>query len=330
MSSYALRRGLLVATFAVLAGFALDRGLQKVHAQHPPKLSAVLVTGASSGIGRAAALALHEYGFVVYAGVRDPSSAEQLRLHGPRLRPLVLDVTSAEQISAAYDTISSAAQSVGGGQLVAIVNNAGTTYKRPLETAELGQMRALFDANVFGALAVTQAFLPLLRRARGRVVNVGSVQGIISMPMHGPYAATKHALEALSDTLRQELGPLDVSVSMVNPGYVNTGIRTKGSAPESNASLTSIERQVYYSYFERAWRKDAELRELAPACCPETDAAILHAITSPTPRTRYYPATAAVRAGGLFPAWLAAVVIRALSVHPLLDRLKDLAIGHLF
>jgi len=309
----------------------LDVGLRTTYPEHPPKLSAVLVTGASSGIGRASALALHERGFVVYAGVRDPKTAQELaQIHGARMRPLILDVSNAEDIDKAFDTINAASQVAGGGVLVGLVNNAGTTYKRPLETASLDSVRGLFEVNVFGALAVTQRFLPLLRRSRGRVVNIGSVQGIISMPMQGPYAATKFALEALSDTLRQELAPLGVSVSMVNPGYVHTGIRGKGSPPRSNASLTETERRVYYPRFEALWHNDAKHDRLAPPCCVQTDAAIMHALTDPRPLTRYYPGTAAVALGDWFPAWLAAVLIRTFSVHPTLDRLKDLLLAKLF
>lgn len=312
-----------------VVGWALGR-LQERQPEHPPHLSAVLVTGATSGIGKAATLALLSEGFVVYAGVRNAEAARELeKAHGPRLRPVLLDVSQPQQIYEAYATITQS-EAAGGAQLVGLVNNAGSTYKRPLETADIGSVRELFETNVLGALAITQRFLPLLRRARGRIVNVGSVQGIISMPMQGPYAATKHALEALSDTLRQELAPLGVSVSMVNPGYINTGIRAKGSPARSNASLTEIEQRVYYQQFEALWRKDSKHATLAPPCCPQTDAAILHALMDPNPRTRYYPNTAAVALGDAFPAWLAAIIIRLFSVLPSLDRLKDLVVSKLF
>lgn len=247
------------------------------------------------------------------------------------MRPLILDVTEPEQIDAAFTAITENAQRADGrgGQLVGLVNNAGTTHKRPLETVGVDDVRSLFEINVLGVLAVTQKFLPLLRRSRGRVVNIGSVQGIVSMPMQGPYAASKHALEAISDTLRQEVEPFGVSVSMVNPGYINTAIRGKGSPPDK-AALTEVERSIYAERFESMWRKDATHSELAPACCPQTDEAILHALTDPHPKTRYYPATAAVKLGDAFPAWLAAIIIRATSVHPLIDRLKDLLVAKIF
>jgi len=323
--SYALRRAVVVLAIAVaIAVMPIHYVLLQPHTEYHVKRSAVLITGASTGIGRAAALALLEVGFIVYAGVRDETTAHELaEKHGPRLRPLMLDVTNPIDIANAFANITASAQVAGGGKLIGLVNNAGTTYKRPLETADLEQVRALFDVNVLGVLAVTQAFLPLLRRARGRVVNIGSVNGIISMPMQGPYSATKHALEALSDTLRQELAPLGVSVSLVSPGYIHTAIRDKGSPPQANASLTEIERRVYYELFEALWSKDAKHRELAPACCPQTDAAIVHALTHPYPRTRYYPSTASVALGDLFPASAAAVLIRLFSIHPSLDRVRD-------
>lgn len=187
--SYLFRRAILTVIVAVIVGYFGDHAIHQPHAEHPPKLSAILVTGASSGIGRAAAFALFEHGFVVYAGVRDTSALEELKTHGTRMRPLLLDVSKQQHIDDAFATITAAAQVAGGGQLVGIVNNAGTTYKRPLETADLDSVRALFDVNVLGVLAVTQRFLPLLRRARGRIVNIGSVQGVRSHHAHGTFVA---------------------------------------------------------------------------------------------------------------------------------------------
>ena len=326
---YGLRRALVCALVAVALAVAFERTLRVSYATHDPRRSAVLVTGASTGIGRAAAIALLAHGFVVYAGVRDEAAALDLvASHGSRMRPLLLDVTNPSQIDAAFANVTEHAQVAGGGQLVGLVNNAGVTYKRPMETADLDRVRELIEVNVLGALAVTQRFLPLLRRSRGRVVNVGSVQGIVAMPMHGPYAVTKHALEALSGTLRQELSPHGVSVSLVSPGYVNTPLRQKGS-PAREAALSPVEVAVYGDRFAALQRKEATLSEHAPACCSQTDAAIIHALTDRHPRTRYYPFTAAVKLGDAFPAWLAALLIRATSVHPTLDRLQDLVLARL-
>jgi hypothetical protein len=163
--------------------------------------------------------------------------------------------------------------------------------------------------------------------------------------------------------MRQELAEFGVSVSMVNPGYINTAIRGKGSpSANSNASLTPVERELcaggplsglgrrapprldraasltagggrfdrYYERFATLWKKDALHSQLAPACCDETDRDIIHALTDAYPRTRYYPFTASVKLGKAFPAAAAAVIIRAFSVHPLLDRLKDIMIAKLF
>ena len=274
-------------------------------------------------IGRRA-LALAQKGYLVYAGVRSPTFSSEFSKLNARLRPIVIDVAKPEQIEAAVTALSGEFADQKPWRrvsLVGIVNNAGTTLKRPLETVPLEDVQSLWDVNVMGALRVSQAFAPMLRASKGRIVNVGSVQGCVTLPMWGPYALTKYAVEALSDGLRQELEPFGISVSLVSPGYVNTELRGKGVP--SNKSLTTTERDQYYSRFAAMWKKDAELVKLSPPCCSETDAAIVHAMTDPFPRTRYYPFTANVKFGPLFPAWLASMLLRATSVHPLLDRLKD-------
>ena len=322
--SYFLRRLILYSILAAALAFGFERLLRVEFSTHDPARSAILVTGASSGIGRAAALALAQKGYLVYAGVRSPTFSSEFSKLNARLRPIVIDVAKPEQIEAAVTALSGEFADQKPWRrvsLVGIVNNAGTTLKRPLETVPLEDVQSLWDVNVMGALRVSQAFAPMLRASKGRIVNVGSVQGCVTLPMWGPYALTKYAVEALSDGLRQELEPFGISVSLVSPGYVNTELRGKGVP--SNKSLTTTERDQYYSRFAAMWKKDAELIKLSPPCCAETDAAIVHAMTDPFPRTRYYPFTANVKFGPLFPAWLASMLLRATSVHPLLDRLKD-------
>jgi NAD(P)-dependent dehydrogenase (short-subunit alcohol dehydrogenase family) len=186
---------------------------------------AVLVTGTSSGIGRALALHLDRLGFRVFAAVRSERDAEAWRSQATsRLSTVLLDVTDAGSVARVRKDVGRA---LGDSGLWGLVNNAGTSFRAPLEVVSLERLRALFDVNVFGALAVTQAFLPLLRRRRGRVVNVSSIASVLVTPFHGPYSASKVTLNALSTALRLELAPLGVQVSIMIVGGVQTEIWNK-------------------------------------------------------------------------------------------------------
>jgi NAD(P)-dependent dehydrogenase (short-subunit alcohol dehydrogenase family) len=176
----------------------------------------ILVTGASTGIGRATALELARRGATVYAGVRDPAAGEAL---GPAVTPVRLDVTDREQVAAAGRLTE---------RLDGLVNNAGIAVTGPLEHLPLDELRRQLEVNALGALAVTQACLPALRAAGGRIVNMSSISGRIAFPMYGPYAASKFALEALSDSLRRELRGSGVDVVVIEPGGVVTPIWERG------------------------------------------------------------------------------------------------------
>jgi len=183
------------------------------------------VTGTSSGIGRALALHLDRLGFRVFAAVRSERDAEAWRSQATsRLSTVLLDVTDAGSVARARKDVGRA---LGDSGLWGLVNNAGMSFRAPLEAVSLERLRALFDVNVFGALAVTQAFLPLLRRCRGRVVNVSSIASVLVTPFHGPYSASKVTLNALSTALRLELAPLGVQVSIMIVGGVQTEIWNK-------------------------------------------------------------------------------------------------------
>ncbi len=186
---------------------------------------AVLITGASSGIGRATALALDAHGFRVFAGVRKPSDVDVLhQVASARLTPLVLEVTNAASIAAAAEQI---AQAVGDAGLIGLVNNAGVTVAGPLEYLALVDVRRQFEINVVGPLALIQACLPLIRQAHGRIVNISSVGGKLAMPFNGAYSATKFGVEALSDALRRELAPWGIHVCIVEPGLIATPMGDK-------------------------------------------------------------------------------------------------------
>ena len=178
--------------------------------------ASVVITGASTGIGAACALALDKLDFRVFAGVRKRADGEALQAQASaKLTPVELDITNSNEIAAALKTI---AGEVGDAGLTGLVNNAGIGVVGPLEIVSLDELRRQFEVNVIGLIAVTQALLPLLRKARGRVVNMSSIAGRAAMPYMGPYAASKHALEALSDALRIELQHTGVRVSVIEPG----------------------------------------------------------------------------------------------------------------
>lgn len=237
----------------------------------------VLVTGASSGIGEACALRLARAGWRVFGGVRDDTAAERLRERG--IEPLALDVTEAGQIAAATAAV--------GSSLDALVDNAGIAIAAPLELVPLDELRHQLEVNVVGQVAVTQAFLPALRCARGRIVLMGSIGGRSALPFLGPYAASKHALEAIADSLRLEVRPWGIKVAIVEPASIRTAIWTKGAARADELSQ-GFAPETAALYAERV----ARFREVALARGPGADPdevakAVEHALTARRPRARY-------------------------------------------
>jgi NAD(P)-dependent dehydrogenase (short-subunit alcohol dehydrogenase family) len=240
----------------------------------------VLVTGASSGIGEAAALHLRELGFDAVAAVRKDEDAE--RLVGRGLRTVKLDVTDIDSIAAARDEL-------GDGPLAGLVNNAGIAVAAPLEFLPLDQLRHQLEVNLIGQLAVTQRFLPALRATRGRIVNVSSIGGRFALPLVGAYHASKFALEAISDTLRRELLSQGVDVIVIEPGGVKTPIWRKGGelATELTADLPPEGRRLYgdlIAAIRKQTTKIATETGVEPRVVAE---AIGHALTARRPRARY-------------------------------------------
>lgn len=183
-----------------------------------------LITGASTGIGRATALRLAASGWTVLAGVRKTADGEALTdAGGTRVLPVELDVTDAAQIARAAERVSE----IAPGGLDALVNNAGSVVVGPLELLSLDDLRRQFDVNFFAHVAVTQALIPALRCARGRIVLISSVGGLVTTPYMGPYHASKYALEAAGNSLRMELVRSHVQVALVEPGSVATPIWEK-------------------------------------------------------------------------------------------------------
>jgi NAD(P)-dependent dehydrogenase (short-subunit alcohol dehydrogenase family) len=238
---------------------------------------AALVTGASSGIGLASAVWLANAGWRVFGGVRTEADASALRSRG--VEPLVLDVTDPEQIAAAADAV--------GTKLHGLVDNAGIAVAAPLELVPLDELRRQLEVNVVAQVAVLQAVLPALRRARGRVVLMGSIGGRSALPFLGPYAASKHALEAFADVLRVELAPWGIRVAIVEPASVKTAIWTKGAAHAEamRAEIGSDTAALYAARLER-FREVALKR--GPGIDPDVVArAVEHALTASRPKARY-------------------------------------------
>jgi NAD(P)-dependent dehydrogenase (short-subunit alcohol dehydrogenase family) len=246
----------------------------------------VVITGASTGIGRASALRLAQAGFHVFAGVRRQEDGEALRaLTSGRLTPVHIDVTDGASIAAAREVV---AGEVGTAGLSGLVNNAGTTVPCPVEYLPLKEFRHQLDVNLIGHLAVIQAFLPLLERARGRIVNVSSVGGKVAVPLMAPYAAGKHGLEGLSDALRLELRTTGMHVSVIEPGMIATSMGGKLER-DTDVWLRSLPEAGRARYGTGLAAMAAKIsRDAANGSPPDVVAcAVVHALTSRRPRTRY-------------------------------------------
>jgi NAD(P)-dependent dehydrogenase (short-subunit alcohol dehydrogenase family) len=243
----------------------------------------VLITGTSSGIGEACARHMAGLGFNVFAGVRKKEDAE--RVAGPRTEPVIIDVTDDSSVTSAAETIGAA---VGNTGLAGLVNNAGIAVAGPLEFIDIGDFQQQLDVNVTGVLRTTQAMLPHLRKARGRIVNISSIGGRVAIPLVGPYAASKFALEGMSDSLRRELRPWGMHVALIEPGAVATPIWTKGveQAQELERDAPAEVRERYGEVID-ALRKESA--KFATEGSPPQDVAeaVAHALTASKPKTRY-------------------------------------------
>jgi NAD(P)-dependent dehydrogenase (short-subunit alcohol dehydrogenase family) len=270
--------------------------------------SAVVITGASTGIGAACALDLAARGWRVFAGVRKSADGDAMRAKSPDgVEPVLLDVTDPLSIGHAARFVTDA---VGPAGLAGLVNNAGMAVTGPLEALPIAALRNQFEVNVFGQIAVTQAFLPLVRQCRGRIVNMGSIAGRATTPMMGPYCASKFALESLTDALRLELQPWGIHVSIIEPGAIATPLwdKSKRASVELEAATAADMVQKYAEVAARIREAvaEAEQRAISPDAVVK---AVRHALTAPRPRTRYLVGNDAT--------------IRALMQKLLPDRLHD-------
>ncbi len=248
--------------------------------------SGVVITGASSGIGKACALYLDSRGWRVFAGVRKAADGEALaKAASPRLSPLILNVTDAKTVS---DAATQVEKALGDVALIGIVNNAGIGTGGPVEFLDPSELRRQMDVNLVGPLTVIQAFMPMIRRGRGRIVNVSSVGGKVATPFVGPYCASKFALEALSDSLRAELKPWGIEVSLVEPGAVKTAMFEKArSTVDDVLGVLPAEGARYYGNEIEAMRGLIASQERVAVSAEAVARVVEHALIARRPRTRY-------------------------------------------
>ncbi len=250
-------------------------------------MRSVLITGASTGIGAACAVGLAADGFRVFAGVRAAEDEQRLRAEAAgTIVPVMIDVTDQRSIHAAVETVTEA---VGDEGLAGLVNNAGVVVSGPLEVVPLDELRRQLEVNVVGQVAVIQAFLPLLRAARGRIVNMSSANGALSSPYLGPYSASKHALEAITDALRLELRQWGIYVSSVAPGPIATPIWEKAQAA-ADQLIERVDRDRFEPYRADIDKFREYVTQSAANAMPvdRVVRAVQHALTAPRPRTRYF------------------------------------------
>lgn len=246
----------------------------------------ILITGASTGIGAGCAVGLAQRGYRVFAGVRKPEDGEQLIAQaGPGLVPVAIDVTRADTIEA---TRKQVADAVGDAGLYGLFNNAGVSVNGPIEYLSLDDLRWQLEVNVVGQVAVTQAFLPLLRKARGRIITTGSVGGFVASPFLSAYNMSKYAMEAFNDALRIELKPQGIEVVLLEPAAIRTEIWDKGTAAAEPymtsppAGFTEL-----YGAFVAGIQKfaaDGKARGHPPKVVLD---AVVDALESRQPKTRY-------------------------------------------
>ena len=241
----------------------------------------ILITGASTGIGRAIALALDQEGWKVFAGARSQKDIKTLKTEASKnLVPVLLDITKEEDIKKTLETV--------GDSLDGLINNAGIVLPGPLEIMSLEDIRKQLDVNVIGQIAVTQTFLPCLRKSQGRIVFMSSVSGMIAFPLLGAYAASKHALEAVGDSFRRELKKWGIKVSIIEPGSMKTPIWRKtlkrGNSQMKTASKKKM--SLYQDEINSLLKGASEAEKKALDVQYVVDA-VIDALESSHPKTRY-------------------------------------------
>ncbi|MBO9532456.1 MAG: SDR family NAD(P)-dependent oxidoreductase [Solirubrobacteraceae bacterium] len=274
---------------------------------------AVVVTGASSGIGEATALHLASLGYRVLAGVRSTEDFERLRKAAPGIEPIMLDVTDDNQINSLVELID---RTEPGG-LHGLVNNAGVGVMSPIEALQREQWQWVLGVNVIGMATLTTALLPSLIRGRGRVIGIGSGAGRMAFPLFAPYATSKFALEAFTDTLRREVGPHGVKVVNVQPGIIATPMYDKG-LPEAYALRDRLDPTVAERYRRLLDSALGSAEEATTTGRPpiEVAEAVARALADRWPKTRYvvgWDARTAVICARILPDRVADMIISRLT-----------------
>lgn len=246
---------------------------------------AVLVTGCSSGIGRATAVTLAENGYRVLATVRSERALEELAaLDLPNLQPLLMDVTDEADVA----RVKQVTEEQCPEGLFALVNNAGAGLPAAVELSAIEEVRRLLEINTLGPLRMIQQFLPLLRAGGGRIINISSMNGTVALPMVGAYSATKFALEALCDTLRVELRPWRIPVVIIRPGQVKTSIFAKArkNLGLQRQRIPQELRNGYETLYDRAgeFNERGAMSRTTPGMAAQT---VLRAIQARRPKTHY-------------------------------------------
>jgi NAD(P)-dependent dehydrogenase (short-subunit alcohol dehydrogenase family) len=252
--------------------------------------NSVVITGASTGIGAACTLHLAARGMQVFAGVRNRADGDALRAHNAaRITPVLIDVTDHASIVAAAHTIQAI---VGDAGLGGLVNNAGIAVGGPLEVLPLDAIRRQFDVNVIGQIAVTQALLPLLRKGRGRIVNMGSIAGRVALPLVGAYSMSKFAVAAMTTALRLELDAWGIEVSLIEPGAIATPIWKKSNATaDALQSTVQQDAQSLYAEHLECIRRVVAAAEQHAISTDAVAQAVEHALTARRPQPRYLVGT---------------------------------------
>jgi NAD(P)-dependent dehydrogenase (short-subunit alcohol dehydrogenase family) len=244
----------------------------------------VLITGASTGLGRSVALSLAASGWRVFAGIRKVTDGKALTAAAEgELIPVRLDVAKHDSVVAGIEQV----RAVTGGELHGLINNAGVYLGGPLELMQPEEIEQTFAVNVTGLLLVTRACLPMLRAAQGRIINISSISGLIAMPGVSVYAASKHGVEAITDSLRVELGPFGVKVIAVEPGGIKTPIWEKGAARDAampDDAKTAALRELYAPLVKLLQKLNARPGGLPPE---DVAAVVIDALESNRPKNRY-------------------------------------------
>ena len=238
--------------------------------------SVVLITGASTGIGYCTAQFLSKMGWQVYAGVRKPADLDKLnKLES--VTAIILDVNNELEIEEVINLIDK-----NEGRLDGLVNNAGISVSGPLMLLDKKDLQKQFDTNVIGLHMITKAAFELLRKAKGRIINISSVSGKLSFPFMGPYCMSKHAVEAYSDSLRREFYSLGIKVVLIEPGLVKTSGLSKGRVEDPRLTGTIFE--MMFKNFQKNVHKNSEKNELDPVVISQL---ILKGLVHKNPKDRY-------------------------------------------